>query len=383
MKEHAESTPLEWAHSARFLRIGVKQFFVLLVVAPTAIVAFYTLAIASDQYLSSAQYVVRGMQADPPSTGGLGQLLGVGNGLSGVQKEAQSIREYLRSPDAIADLQARGIDVKAEFTRADVDLVSRLRPSNPTAERLLDYYQTHVNITYNLDDGISDVSARAFSPETAQRITKALITLGEQRVNEFNRRAIAAGSDIAEADLTTAELELNEMQRQLTGFRDLTGDLDPLKNSDAAVKTLSEQDVLLARERALYSDMDNYLSETSPQMIAMRNRLKAMQHQETASMAKTTGQPKALARRLAEYEELKLRQQFAVKRYDAARAAVEAAKLQAGKQRIFLIPVVEANLPQRADQPRPLRTILLSFFVCLAAFGIGWLLLAGVREHQA
>ncbi len=383
-----ESTPTERLPSPTrlslvSLALGARSLFLLLVACPTIAVAVYSLAFASNQYLSSAQYVVRGMQADPPSTGGLGQLLGVGNGLSGVQKEAQAIREFLRSADAIAALKSRGIDLQEEFTRSDVDIVSRLRPVNPTRERLLDYYQAHVQITYDPDDGITGISARAFGPEMAQRIAKALISLGEQRVNEFNRRAIAAGSELAESDLQAAESELNTMQRRLTGFRDLTGDIDPSKNSDAALKTITEQESMLARERTLYADMSNYLSASSPQMIAMRSRLRALQQEEAVSKAQTTGQPKALARRLSEYEELKLRQQFAVKRYDAARAAVEAAKLQAAKQRLFLVPVVEANLPQRADQPRPFRTTLLSFFVLLAAYAIGWLLIAGVKEHQA
>jgi capsular polysaccharide transport system permease protein len=371
------------ATARRWPRITILRLFALIVIAPTLCVLLYLLTIASPQYRSEAQFIVRGMQPEPAAIGGIGQLLGLGSGLSGSQKEAQSIREYLLSADAVAALKAQKIDIAALYTRGDADYFSRLRPSRPQTERIMDYYRDKVTVSYNSDDNIIRVSATAFSPLDAKRVASALISLGESRVNELNDRAIDAGTTLANGELLDAENELSVIQSELTGFRDITGDIDPSRNSEGVQKLIAEQESVLVRERALLNDMSRYLDRSSPQMIAVRSRVTELERALNKTQAKLTGNPAALAKRLARYEELKLRQSFAAKRYDAARIGVEAAQAQAAKQRLFLVQLIKPSTPQRPVAPRPWRTALTVFLALAAAYGILWLLIAGVREHQA
>lgn len=359
------------------------RLFALLVVLPSLLVLFYLLAFASPQYRSEAQFVVRGMQPEPAATSGLGQLLGMGTGLSGTQKEAQTVREYLLSADAIAALKAQKIDVAAIYSQPDVDFFSRLRPGRPQAERLVEYYRDKVSVSYSPDDGITRVDVTAFSPQDAKRIATALIAMGETQVNRLNQRAIEAGTEVAGKELAEAETELASIQAEMTGFRDLTGDIDPARNSEGAQRQIAEQEAALAGERALLADMARYLDGSAPQIIAMRSRVQEMQRSLDATRSKLTGAPATLAKRLARYEELKLRQGFTAKRYDAARIGVESAQAQAAKQRLFLVQIVQPSQPERPVAPRPWRTSFVFFLALAAAFGVISLLVAGVREHQA
>jgi capsular polysaccharide transport system permease protein len=367
----------------RSIRLTPAWMFALTVVMPTLAVVGYLLFFAAPQYRSEAQFVVRGMQPEPASPSGLGQLLGVVPGLSGSQKEAQSIREYLLSRDAIAALKVQRIDIAAIYSRGSADYISRLRPARPTAEKLLDYYRDRVGILYSAEDNITRISVTAFSPADARRINAALIALGEQRVNLLNERAIDAGSTLALTDLSAAESELQKVQADLTRYRDLTGDIDPVRNSESAQKQAGEQEAVLARERALRNDMARYLDASSPQMIAMRSRVAELERSLAATTAKLTGNPKALAQRLSRFEELKLKREFAAKRYDTARIALENARVQAAKQRLFLVSLVKPGLPERPVAPRPWRSGLTAFMALAMAFGIIWLLLSGIREHRA
>ena len=43
--------------------------------------------------------------------------------------------------------------------------------------------------------------------------------------------------------------------------------------------------------------------------------------------------------------------------------------------------VVEPNLPQKALYPKRWTIVLSAFIGLLLAYGIGWLIMAGVREH--
>jgi capsular polysaccharide transport system permease protein len=359
------------------------RLYIVSVIVPTLCVLAYLLAIATPQYRSDAQFVVRGMQPEPATPSGLGQLLGAGAGLSGTQKEAQSIREYLLSNDAITALKAQKISIVDLYTRPDADYFSRLRPFRPQAEQLLEYYREKVSVNHSSEDNIIRVSATAFSPRDAERITSALIAMGESRVNELNARAIEAGTALANGELIEAEDELANIQTELTGFRDITGDIDPAKNSEGVQKMIAEQEGVLAREKALMADMNRYLDASSPQMIAMRSRVAELERALNQTQSKLTGNPKAIAKRLARYEELKLRQSFAAKRYDAARVGVETAQAQAAKQRLFLVQLIKPSKPERPVAPKPWRTALALFLALSAAFGILWLLIAGIREHQA
>jgi capsular polysaccharide transport system permease protein len=364
-------------------RLRPLPLFFTFVVLPTLIVIGYLLLFASPQYRSEAQFVVRGMQAEPLAPSGLGQMLGMAPGLSGSQKEAQAIREYLLSRDAIDALHSRKIDVATLYGRTGADYFSRLRPARPTAEKLVDYYRQRVSIAYSTEDNITRIAVTAFSPKDAQRINVALIALGEERINLLNDRAIEAGTTLAADDMMVAEDDLQKVQSNLTKYRDLTGSIDPVRKSESEQKQASEQDAILARERALLRDMARYLDASSPQMIAMRSRVVELERSLANTETKLTGSPKALTQKLARFEELKLKQELATKRYDAARMALENARTQAAKQRLFLVSLVKPGLPERAVAPRPWRTGLTVFMALAVAFAILWLLISGIREHSA
>jgi capsular polysaccharide transport system permease protein len=357
--------------------------FAFAVVLPTLLAALYLFAIASPQYASEAQFVVRGLEAQGPRVGGMGQLFGLGGALAPGQQEAQSVREYLRSHDAVAALRGKGVDLAALYARPGTDWLSRLRPDKPRAETLLDYYRGHVDVTFDPDDNITHLSVRAFAPEDARRIAAALLQLGEERVNAFNARLFDASLRAAAGDAQAAEQELGIVEHQLSAFRQGNADIDPAASGAAGQKALADAEVDLGRQRALLADMRRQLSPASPQVRAVAGRVSALQAEVAAARGRIAGQPGAVAARLGNYEELRLRQDFAAKRYEAARARLEEARARAVKERLFVVPVVEPNLPERPDRPTPWRTTLLVFVGLVIAYGIGWMLLAGLREHQA
>jgi capsular polysaccharide transport system permease protein len=108
-----------------------------------------------------------------------------------------------------------------------------------------------------------------------------------------------------------------------------------------------------------------------------------MQAQVGAVKAGLAGPRAAMAPGLGAYESLRLRQEFAAKRYEAAAAALELARTETLKQQLFVARVVEPNLPVKALFPERLKSIATVFLASLLIYGIGWLILAGVREHAS
>jgi capsular polysaccharide transport system permease protein len=381
--DHIENLPKRRVRLWTALRRSAWLYFILLVLVPTTGVLYYQNTIATPKYKSEGQFIVRGIQPDQPQVGSLGQLLGVGQGLGGTQKEAQAIREYLMSADAVIALKSRNIDIRTLLYPANLDPVERWWLEDDKAESFLELYRRHVQVDYDPEDGISRLSVTAYNPNSTRMIADALIALGEERVNQLNARAISAGTDNSVADFKRAENDLEAIQKALTAFRDITGEIDPLRKSEGTQRLENEQEILLTRERALLADMSRYLDADAPQVIAVRSRIATLEAVVRQSETKLTGSPEALNKKLAQYEALKLKQQFAAKRYETARSAMEAAQTQVVKQQIFIVPVVQPSLPERSISPRPLRSTLTAFMILVALFGIGWLLLAGVREHRA
>lgn len=372
--DRRENAALAWAK---------RHGFLLLVIVPTLIVAIYLFFIASGQYRSEAQFVVRGIESQGARASGVSQLLGMSAALSPGQEEAQSIREYLRSHDAIRGLRELGLDLVGIYRRPGTDVFSELWSANPPAETLLDYYRDHVDITYDPDDNITHVSVRAFRPSDAQAIARALLRLGEARVNEYNARLYDASLKAAFADVEVAERDLATVQARLGAFREVNGDIDPAASGAGGLRVVEEQQAELDRQTAMLADMRSALSPSSPQVRAMEAQVRAMAGSLASARGRLTGQPQAVSGHLGQFEDLRLQQDFAAKRYETARSRLVEERARAARERLFVIAVVEPNLPEKPALPKPFRATLLIFLGLCVAYGIGWMLLAGVREHQA
>ena len=88
-------------------RLHAARYFLLLVILPTALVATYYYLIASDQYESSADFVVRRGDTPTRSPGATGALLGFSVSGAAAQTDALIIQDYLSSHDAVARLRTR------------------------------------------------------------------------------------------------------------------------------------------------------------------------------------------------------------------------------------------------------------------------------------
>mgnify|MGYP006964048684 CR=1 FL=1 len=116
--------------------------FLLLVVLPTLLWAWYLWARASDQYVSSVGFSVRKEDATP-SIDLLGGLMPLGGG-SGAS-DTDILYEYIRSQDMVERIDAR-LNIKAMFAREwPRDFIFAANPEDHI-EDLTDYWQSQVKV---------------------------------------------------------------------------------------------------------------------------------------------------------------------------------------------------------------------------------------------
>jgi capsular polysaccharide transport system permease protein len=389
MNMHGFMTPVEQAEereagTAARARAWIieRRWFLGLVVLPSLLVALYLFAYASDQYESEAHFLVRTSSGSVAPAAGVSAVIGMVTGSGGGSNEAMSVADYLTSHDAVDRLQKedRLID---RFRRPGVDLLSRLMPATPTPERLLRYYQKQVTVKYHSDTGITVVKVHSFAPQDSYHIARKLIQIGEERVNMLNTRSYTDAIDNARRQLADAEAALAVSNSQMTAFRRSKNDIDPQASGQAQLGIVSNLTGQVAQARAQLNAMGGMISSSSPQYQALAAHVAALQAQLNAQSGRLAGGGSAIANDISGFQSLEMRRGFLAKRYEAAAAGLERALQQAQQQQLYLVRVVDANMPVKALYPERWRILLTVVIALLLIYSIGWLIAAGVREHAA
>jgi capsular polysaccharide transport system permease protein len=356
------------------------RHFLLLVVAPTLVVAFYYYAIASDQYQSQADFVVR-QEGSPAGGDGLGQLFGMNFGVSAKNAEAYLVADYLLSHDAVARLR-REDQLVERFRRPHVDWISRLWFASPTPEKLLAYYRDQVTVEQDIETGISHLRVHAFRPDDAYALSRKLLLLGEERINAINARSYRDRVSSSEQEFLKADADLQEAQKVLTAFRRNREDIDPEGSGKAQIGLVSELTASLVAARSRLRAMQGAISTSSPQYKALAAQVAALEAQVAGQADRLAGGGQSIASSLGGYESLVVRRENAARRYAAAATRYEQAKAEAARKQIYLVQIVDANRPVKSLFPERGKIVLTVFLSLSLAFGIGALLLAGLKEHR-
>jgi capsular polysaccharide transport system permease protein len=364
--------------SALAQKLWKSRFFLLLVVLPTIIAAIYFYGIAAGQYVSEARFVVRGQQESRASS--LGEMLGAAAGFKQVPAEALTVRDYLESHDAMEALKERAGLVEI-YRRPEADFLARLWKEDLPAELMALYYQ-HMNaVVVDNTGGITTIRARAFRPEDARRVAEAQLRLSEEFVNKLSARAREASVNFAEGELRRAEERVIASQTAITEWRQREQAVDPTslaQINQAGVAALEKE---LNTARTEVQEKSAFMRPDNPQIATLRNRIRALQARIQIERDRLTSGDEALPERISTFERLAQEREFANKQLASATASLEMARVEAQRQQLFLSRVVEPNLAEYPLYPRG-TIFLLSFFAVLSMlYGVGWLLLAGVREH--
>jgi capsular polysaccharide transport system permease protein len=355
--------------------------WLMIVVLPTLLVASYLWLIAADQYESEAHFLVRSTESSAQPSG-LGQALSLIGGVGSAPSDATSVSDYLSSHDAVDRLRADQ-NLVDRFRRPEADWLSKLRPDNPSPERLLRYYRDQVDVKLEGETGITAIKVRAFRPDDSYDIVNALLRLGEERVNTLNQRAYASALRMAQKQLHEAEADVGASQDALTAFRQQRRNIDPVATGQSQIGLVTTIRTNLAQARAARASLSGSVSPSSPQARALDARIRALEAQVNAEASRLTGGSSAIAANVGDYQSLQLKQQFAARRYDAAASALQRAREQAQKQQLFVVRVVEPNMPVKALYPKRAKIAVTVFISLALAYALGWLIVAGVREHAA
>lgn len=356
------------------------RWLLLFVGVPTLLATLYYGFIASPVYVSQSSFVIKSEGQKSIPTLSLANLVQT-SGLSLGQEQTREVLQYIRSRDALKDLQ-RQINVHAIYSDRGADFLSRFpQPLRAGSfENLYHYYISMVGADTDPESGIAVLQVQAFTPQDAYALNQNLLVLSEALVNRLNQRA--EGHSVAEAEdrVTQAEDRVRNASVALGAFRNQQDLIDPTKQA-AGVLDISNR--LVAEEAGLKSQLDMMLRLTprNPVIPALRNRIAAVGRAIAAQNGRAVGTPTGIASKLGAYEKLQLEEGFATQMLTAANAALESARTDAQKQQFYLERVVEPNKPDDSTLPHRLKGMLIIFGSSICLYFIGWMLVIGILEH--
>jgi len=356
------------------------RWLALFVGLPTLLAAIYYGLIASPIYVSQSTFVIKSPGQKGAPTLSLANLVQTG-GLSAGQEQTKEVLQYIRSRDALKDLQKR-TDLRAKFSDRGADFLSRFPAPFREAsfENLYRYYGSMIGADLDAESGLAQVQVQAFTPRDAYDINSRLLDLSEGLVNRLNERA--EGRAIAEAErrVGQAELRVRNARVALSAYRNRQELLDP-KAQAAGVLDISNK--LVAEQAALQAQLDlmQRMAPRNPSIPAVRSRIMAIGREIAAQNGRAVGTPTGIASKLSTYEKLNVEQEFATQMLTAANASLEQARTEAQKQQFYLERVVEPNTPDQPTLPHGFKRVLTVFGASLCLYFIGWMLVVGILEH--
>jgi capsular polysaccharide transport system permease protein len=378
--------------------------FLLIVVLPTLLAFLYYGFLASDQYESTSDYVIKtqGGGDSAPGLAGILGAVGMGGHSDGLaSSDSAMVESYVSSDQILRDLSSE-IDLRAIYATSEVDWISRLK-STPdffswisgrktrrtttrtiSDEDLLSYWKGKVDVSPGKAPGTSTLKVRAFTPEDAKAIADRVVTLGERLVNHVSERAMKDAVVFAQKEVDSAHDRAMSAYDELQQFQAKVKQVDPEGYAKARSEIQGRLEGQLSTTQAQMEALRQKLPDEAPGIQQLRTQVSALQEQLLVEKNRsTTGDAgKSAAEVITEFGKRQLDTEFASKDYLSALSALESARINANRQNRYLEPFNLPNLPDKPALPRRAYSIVTVLAVCLLLWG-GWtLFIAGVKEHQ-
>ena len=346
---------------------GIAASFLMMVLLPAFLVAYYLFFIAADQYESRVGFAVRAEETQ--------SALDVLGGLSGLSSASSSdtdiLYEYIQSQEMVERMDAQ-LDLRTMFTQPENDPVFALA-DEVSIEELVDYWPRMMKVYYDNGSGLIEVRAFAFTAEEAQQLSAAVYGEASRKINALSAIARADATRYAAEERDKAIERLIAARKALTAFRietqivdpsaDIAGQMGLLNTLQARLaEALIEQDVLLDSSR----EGDPRLQQVMLRIEVIEARISA--ERKKLGVGNGEGQH-SYAQVVGEFEELQVDLQFAETAYLTALGSYDAAVAEAQRTSRYLTTYLSPTGPETATAPlRLLLTLLVAGFLLVSWF---------------
>ena len=368
-----------------FAALKTKKLAILVIGVPFVLAVVYYLFFAMDRYVSTAQISVK-ETGQTDATGAADLIPGLALMLGGVnttsREETLYLQQFILSDDMLRILQ-RKLDWTHRYAGHWQDPLYWLRADEPEEEQLK-YYQRVVDATFDTDTGLLTVEVEAFDPKFAQQVLEVILDQSERFVNELSHRMARDQMSFAEEERDRARRHYEDQREILLRFQAENNLLDPVTAATTGGQVVADLEGALTKESTQLKALQGTLSDSSPQMVQLRARIRATTQQLQVENRKLISQPAGdkLNVVAAQFRNLMISAKIAEDAYKVSITAVESARIEATKKLRSLVTVVSPNLPDEAIYPRRIYNLITIIIVLLCLYGIVRFVIVAIEDHR-
>lgn len=352
--------------------------FVLGVILPSILVAWYMWGVALDQYASKVGFSV---QRD--ETGSAVELLGGITQLSGSSStDTDILYKYIQSRELIETVNAR-LNLVDMFTRPE-DPMYTMAP-NPTIEDIEAHWSRVVKVFYDTASFLIEVRAVAFRPEDSKAITELILAESTRTLNELAAAGRADATRYAREELEVSKTRLRQARQALTSFRVRNQIVDPTADVQGRMGLLNS---LMSQQATALIELDLVAATagpSDPRYVQAQRRVDVIEARLREERARFGDQPAAEDERyadiVAEFESLSVDLEFAQQAYLTSLATYDAAVAEAQRKSRYLATYLPPTLAERPEFPSRLLVFALATGAFFAIWSIAVLVYYTLRDR--
>ncbi len=364
----------------RVRHYGVIASFLLFVLVPTISYSVYLWTRSADQYESDVGFGSRTEEA--ASTFDFLGALG-GTTQSG-SKDMDILNQFIISQELVAKIDAE-LDLKAMYSRAADDPLNAF-VKDGTIEDLVEYWQRMVLVNYDNGTGLMNLRVFAFDPVDAQKIARAVLTESTQIINDLSQTAQEDTTRYSKDALAATEKKLAEARLAVLDFQVRNRIVDPsnvIANQLSVVSTLNQQ---LAAAQIDLDMLTGTVPDTDPRIAQITRRIEVIRNRIAEEQSKVGANADSnspgFAKLTADFEGLKVAQDFAQQAYLSALAAHDQALTDAQHKTRYLATYVEPTLAEASTAPSRPVSAGLTALIGLLSWAVTVLIYYALRDRR-
>jgi capsular polysaccharide transport system permease protein len=305
------------------------------------------------------------------------------SGGTGNKTDQLLLVEFLTSIDMLNKLDSE-LDLRSHYSSENIDLISRLWKKDISIEWFYRYYLNRINVTYDDFSGVVKISAQAFDPDMAEKITSLLVQNGEEFMNSLSHKIADEQVAFLSEQVALAKKDLLDANEKLLNFQNRKNMVSPkaeVENHQELIAGLEKQKSdLLVKLSALPVNLGNN-NQIKQTMLA---NIKAIDEQiQLLRKTVTNANDRVNALNELAHEEnlLKLDVEFKKEIYASTLSGLAKGKLSAARM-IKNVGILQSpSKPQYAIKPERLYCISATLVVMLLVLGMLQLLKAVILDH--